>query len=105
MTRFVLPFAFAAIVTAASPVVAQSRPETPSRPLLAAAEVMFTNVVLNRINLWVFDAEWARISGESFSRNLRVAWEWDDDKFETNMLGHPFNGSWYFNAGRSNGLG
>jgi hypothetical protein len=105
MTRFVLPFVVAAIAAVGSRAAAQSRPEQPSRPLVAAAEVMLTNVVLNRLNLWVLNADWARVSGASFSRNLGAAWEWDDDKFETNMLGHPFNGSWYFNAGRANGLG
>jgi hypothetical protein len=28
----------------------------------------------------------------------------DDNSFKTNQLGHPYHGSWYFNAGRANGL-
>lgn len=41
---------------------------------------------------------------ESWNRNLRLGWEWDEDAFATNMFGHPYQGASYFNAGRANGF-
>jgi hypothetical protein len=41
----------------------------------------------------------------SWWRNLEQGWEWDLDDFMVNQLGHPYQGSNYFNAGRANGLG
>ena len=47
----------------------------------------------------------ARVTPVSWWRNLEQGWEWDLDDFMVNQLGHPYQGSNYFNAGRSNGLG
>jgi hypothetical protein len=110
MTRFLLPLAIAAAAAAAAPApltaaAAQLETPPPRRPVLAVAEVLAVNVAVNRFNSWVLDADWARVSGASVARNLRGAWAWDDDSFQTNMLAHPYHGGIYFNAGRANGLG
>lgn len=58
---------------------------------------------------WVFDrylvnADYSRISFAAIKTNLRPSsWSWDYDDFQTNQIGHPFHGSIFFNAYRSNG--
>ena len=79
----------------------------PLRAVLWATEV---NVLVNRLDAWVFnvhdpvDGYYARVTPRSWSANVRQGWEWDGDKFATNMFLHPNQGAAYFRAGRSNGL-
>jgi hypothetical protein len=40
----------------------------------------------------------------SVRRNLHSSWVEDRDPFEINQMGHPYQGSVYFNIARSNGL-
>jgi hypothetical protein len=74
------------------------------RPLMATAQVLGLNVAVNRVNVWVFDWNWARVDFESWARNLELGWLWDSTQFGTNMFLHPYNGSVYFDAGRANCL-
>ena len=46
---------------------------------------------------------WAKVSSESWWRNLSHGWEYDGDNFETNNFAHPYHGNLFFNAGRTNG--
>jgi hypothetical protein len=77
----------------------------PARPLVAIGETILINAFVNRIDAWGFQQDWARTGTDDWLRNLRLGWEWDEDAFLTNMFSHPYHGSLYFNAGRSNGLG
>lgn len=53
---------------------------------------------------YVAGKDYARISFGSVGNNLKPSsWEWDDDPFQTNEIGHPFHGSIFFNSFRSNG--
>ena len=96
----------------AGPVAAQQRPADPlpvatcddKRPLVAVAQALGVNLVANRVNVWVFDWDWAKVSWESFSENLELGWQWDKTQFGTNMFLHPYHGSLYFDAGRANCL-
>ena len=61
------------------------------------------------IGLWAFDryiqkGHFAYISWETIKENFKHGFEWDDDHLSTNMFAHPYNGSIFFNAGRSNGF-
>ncbi len=61
------------------------------------------------IGLWAFDryiqkGHFAYISWSTIKENFRHGFEWDDDHLSTNMFAHPYNGSIFFNAGRSNGF-
>lgn len=47
----------------------------------------------------------ARVTPASWWHNLQRGWEWDLDRFLVNQIGHPYQGSHYFAAGRANGLG
>ena len=69
----------------------------------ASAEVVGMN-----LGLWAFDrfvqkGEFAYISWETIKENFKHGFEWDNDHLSTNMFAHPYNGSLFFNAGRSNG--
>lgn len=70
----------------------------------AAAEVGGMNV-----GLWLFDrfvqhGDFAYISPRTMWANLHRGFFWDNDQLGTNMFLHPYNGSLFFNAGRSNGF-
>lgn len=61
------------------------------------------------LGLWAFDryvqkGHYAYISWNTIRENFRHGFEWDDDHLHTNMFAHPYNGSIFFNAGRSNGF-
>jgi len=45
-----------------------------------------------------------RISLDSWKENIQNGFEWDDNSFTTNQFAHPYHGSLYFNAARSNGF-
>ena len=46
----------------------------------------------------------ARITPETWWANMEHGWVWDLDDFVVNQVGHPYQGSNYFNTGRANGL-
>ncbi len=80
---------------------AASRSKRPGR---AVAQALAVNLVVNRVDAWVFGQDWAKAGPRSWSRNLREGWEWDEDAFRTNMFSHPYHGALYFNSARANGL-
>jgi len=54
-------------------------------------------------NRHVTDDSTAIIGPDTWKANILEGMEWDHDNFTTNMFSHPFHGSLYFNAARSNG--
>lgn len=73
--------------------------------MLAIAEALALNLIVNRIDAWVLGEWWAQNAGiHSWQSNFKLGWEWDEDHFTTNMFAHPYHGGMYFNAARSNGL-
>lgn len=52
---------------------------------------------------YFFNFDWARVSPSVWKQNLKGKWEWDNDRFGINFIGHPHSGSNYFNVARSNG--
>ena len=69
----------------------------------AGAEVAGLNLVLNAFDRFVLNGSYSKISWTSVKNNLRHGFVWDDDALDTNVFGHPYQGSYGFNAGRSNG--
>lgn len=76
----------------------------PRRPWLAAAEAFGVNMFVWGFDRFIMDADFAQINGKSIKRNFRKGPVWDTDKFSTNLVAHPYHGSLYFNAARSNGM-
>jgi len=60
---------------------------------------------LNRFNAWVRADTTAYVNSATWQRNLRIGFDWDQDDFVVNMLGHPYMGSTYYAAARANGMG
>jgi hypothetical protein len=71
---------------------------------LAAGEIVALNVGMWAVDRYVIKAPWAYISVDTWKTNLRKGFHWDDDDLPTNQAEHPFNGSFYFAAARSNGF-
>jgi Domain of unknown function (DUF3943) len=46
----------------------------------------------------------ARVTPKTWWENMENGWVWDLDDFVVNQIGHPYQGSNYYNAGRANGL-
>ena len=70
---------------------------------IVAFRVATTNVFSWALSRYVFNYDWARISTTTWKNNLKGGWEWDDDRFGVNFIGHPHSGNNYFNIARSNG--
>jgi len=77
------------------------------RPVVAVVEVLGVNVLYNLMNQVIKPPEekgYFRVGLDSWWENLRYGFEWDDNAFAVNQIGHPYQGSNYFTAGRANGL-
>lgn len=70
----------------------------------AGAETVGFNIGLWAFDRYVLKGHYAYISWNSIKENFRHGFEWDNDHLHTNMFDHPYNGSIFFNAGRSNGF-
>lgn len=63
------------------------------------------NMVMRGFNRFILEDEYAQISLQSMSNNLNTLPVWDSNRFSTNLIGHPYHGSMYFNSARTNGFG
>lgn len=83
---------------------AEAEPQKPTlkNGLTATAETLGSNILLAGFNRFVLRMDFAKISPESIKDNLTHCWVWDQDEFVVNQLGHPYQGSFYFAAGRAN---
>lgn len=70
----------------------------------AAGEVFGMNMGLWAFDRYALKGHYAYISFETIKENFKHGFEWDNDHLNTNMFAHPYNGSLFFNAGRSNGF-
>jgi hypothetical protein len=76
------------------------------RLALGAAEVFTSNLVTNSAARYIGNAGFAKISPKTIYNHMSLsAWRWEEnDRFYVNQAGHPYQGSTYFNSGRSNGF-
>lgn len=70
----------------------------------AGAEVFGLNMSLWAFDRFALEGHYAYISWETIKENFKHGFEWDNDHLNTNMFAHPYNGSLFYNAGRSNGI-
>lgn len=70
----------------------------------ASAETVGMNLALWAFDRYIQKGHFAYISWETIKANFRHGFEWDNDHLSTNMFAHPYNGSIFYNAGRSNGF-
>ncbi len=92
----------------ASPVMPDTLEQWPTirHPWRAAGEIVAVNAIV-----WAYDYyirpdgnDGFRVGFRSWWENLSNGFEWDDNNFSTNQFAHPYHGSLYFNAARSNGF-
>lgn len=76
-----------------------------SRPAVAVGEVAAINVVVWGINYYIRERDFASVHPKTWWSNISSGFEYDANNFPTNVHEHPYHGSAYHNAGRSNGLG
>ena len=65
--------------------------------------VVGTNIIVWSLDRYLINAPYSHIGLETWQYNIRKGWEWDDDRFGINFIGHPYSGSMLFNTGRANG--
>lgn len=70
----------------------------------AGAEVVGFNMGLWAFDRYVQHGDFAYINFNTIKENFKHGFYWDNDKLGTNTFLHPYNGSLYFNAARSNGF-
>jgi len=68
-----------------------------------ALQVLGINAFLTAFDRYVLKADYSHIGFETWNNNIKQGWVWDTDRFGVNFIGHPYSGSLYFNAARSNG--
>ena len=74
--------------------------------LVPALEIVGFDVLLNQFNRRYFDEpNDYHTNLSTIRRNLRRSWVTENDPFEINQLGHPYQGSMYHGFARSAGLG
>ena len=76
----------------------------PRRPGKAVIQTTLINGIYGLANLARGQVT-ARITPKTWWANMEHGWVWDLDDFAVNQIGHPYQGSNYFNTGRANGLG
>jgi Domain of unknown function (DUF3943) len=70
-----------------------------------AWEIVGFEILLNRTNRYFGTGrDDYKVSAASIRRNLRSGWGTDNDPFQTNQLGHPYQGAMYHGFARSAGL-
>ena len=70
------------------------------KPIVNVVGVNLFTTVLDRL---ILNASLSHTSLSSWKYKIQKGWEWDADRFGINFIGHPYTGSMYFNAARSQG--
>ncbi|MBQ8712667.1 MAG: DUF3943 domain-containing protein [Prevotella sp.] len=76
-------------------------------PWIAAAEVTAINLaIMTYDQIYLKDEQPCyNVTGKSIEKNLKMNnWSWDNDYFHTNAINHPYHGSLYYTAARSNNM-
>ena len=72
---------------------------------LPIAEIVGMDAILNLAGRRIYEPETSQVSAASIRRNLRGPWVVDEDPFQVNQFGHPYQGAMYHGIARSSGLG
>src|SRR5688572_3203109 len=72
--------------------------------VLPVVEIVAMDAALNRVGPLLYEPETFDVTMASIRRNLRGPWVVDDDPFQVNQFGHPYQGAMYHGIARSNGL-
>jgi uncharacterized protein DUF3943 len=93
----------------AHPAEAQELPDSGRviRPSFAhaAGGVLVLNLLPWAYNWYLQRWPWAKVGTQTWGKNLKLGFVWDDDCFLDNQLAHPYHGSLYVNSVRASGYG
>src|SRR6186713_2245424 len=67
-------------------------------------EIVAMDAAVNRIGSVILEPATFAVTPATIRHNLRGPWVVDDDPFEINQFGHPYQGAMYHGIARSNGL-
>jgi hypothetical protein len=73
--------------------------------VLPVVEIVAMDAAVNRVGSVILEPETFAVTPSTIRHNLRGPWVVDDDPFEINQFGHPYQGAMYHGIARSNGLG
>lgn len=77
----------------------------PGQPSIALLEMQFGMWPQWAVNKFVREGNIGDVNPGFWWRNVRGRWDWDPNSFDINQLGHPGQGSMYYNGWRTNGYG
>lgn len=91
-------------IKTAPPVALKPLPPPPKRFWRAAYQLGLAQVVPWSYGRFVANAPYSYVTFKSIGYNLNPGhWAFDKDIFQTNQFGHPYQGSLYYSAFRTNG--
>ena len=73
--------------------------------VLPVVEIVAMDALVNLGGRALLEPADFEVTPSSIRRNLRGPWVVDDDPFQINQFGHPYQGAMYHGIARSNGLG
>ena len=76
-----------------------------ARPVVAIGEIVGINLLTWGLNYYIRDQPFAVVYPKTWWNNIKNGFEYDGNLFATNMIDHPYHGTLYYNASRSNGIG
>ena len=71
---------------------------------IALSEAIGLNLAVWATDRYILNSDFSHISRKTIHHNIQTGFVWDSDLFGTNFILHPYHGSLYFNAARSNGF-
>ena len=71
---------------------------------LPAVEIIGLNFSVWGYHRYLSGENWSNISWETIKNNFKTGFVWDVDGYLINQFWHPYHGSNYYNAARTNGL-
>ncbi|MCK5759704.1 MAG: DUF3943 domain-containing protein, partial [Candidatus Delongbacteria bacterium] len=71
--------------------------------LLPLGQMFAINCGIAATNRYIRNVHYAKISFSTIEHNLLNPWVWDDDNFEVNQIGHPYQGKLYYSIARHYG--
>jgi hypothetical protein len=80
------------------------KPAVPHKSyVLPVVEIVGMDLAVNRVGRMLLEPETFDVTPTTIRRNLRGPWVVDDDPFQVNQIGHPYQGAMYHGIARSNG--
>src|SRR5688572_21790532 len=96
--------ALAAVIACALIAACANRAGGHKSYILPAVEIVAMDAGVNRVGRLLLEPTPFDVTSASIRRNLRGPWVVDDDPFQINQFGHPYQGAMYHGIARSNGL-